>query len=302
MAIWERLRAGLARTRAAMRAQVAAITGGRTREAFLEAVEVALLAADVGVETTEAVLDRLRRTATDDLRGALLAELGRLAGPPGGFPRPLGEPHTVLLVGVNGAGKTTTAAKLAAKLRAEGRSVLFGAADTFRAAAAEQLAVWSERLGAEIVRHQPGSDPAAVAHDAIAAALARGRGAVFIDTAGRLQNKAHLMEELGKVGRVVERALGRPPDEVLLVIDAVTGQNAVRQAEVFASAVPVNGIVVTKLDGSARGGAVLAAHQRIGAPIRWVGTGEGVDDLWPFDPQAFAAALVEGLEVPDAAD
>jgi fused signal recognition particle receptor len=293
--LWERFREGLRNTREHMRRTRLGLGGGRARADLLEEVEGALLAADVGVRLTETLLGRLADVRGEEIPSALRTLLLEAAGPAGGFPAPLPEPYAVVLVGVNGAGKTTTAAKLAWQLAQTGRSVLLGAADTFRAAAAEQLALWADRVGADLVRHQEGGDPAAVAHDAIEAALRRGRGAVIIDTAGRLHTKEHLMEELGKVLRVSARALGRPVDDVLLVLDAVTGQNAVQQARVFREAVPLTGIVVTKLDGSARGGSVLAARGEIGVPIRWLGLGEGVGDLAPFDPEAFVAALLEGV-------
>lgn len=269
------------------------LTGGQARKDLLERIELSLIAADLGVARTDAILAELAALPAEAFSTALRRALLRLAGPPGGFPEPLPRPYAVLLVGVNGSGKTTTAAKLARQLQGLGRSVLFGAADTFRAAAQDQLQLWAERIGAEIVRHREGSDPAAVTHDAVAAALARGHGAVLIDTAGRLHTKEHLMQELGKVVRVGERALGRPFDDVLLVLDALTGQNALPQARLFREAVPLTGIVVTKLDTSAKGGSVLAAREEIGVPIRWLGVGEGLDDLYPFLPEAFVEGFID---------
>jgi len=188
-------------------------------------------------------------------------------------------------------GKTTTIGKLAAKSVRDGRSVLIAAADTFRAAAIDQLAVWADRVGAELIRHQPGGDPAAVLFDAIRAARARGADVVLADTAGRLHTKRNLMEELSKIGRVVDRELGRAPDEVLLVLDATTGQNALTQARSFQEAVGVTGIVMTKLDGTAKGGTVITIAEELGLPVKLIGVGEGIEDLKDFDPQEFAAAL-----------
>jgi len=200
----------------------------------------------------------------------------------------------VLVVGVNGTGKTTTIGKLAAKLRASGRTVTLGAADTFRAAAEEQLEIWAGRAGADFVGSSRGADPAAVAFDAVAAAEARGRDVVIVDTAGRLHTQQNLMEELAKVRRVIARKLEGAPHEVLLVVDATTGQNGLQQARLFGSAVDVTGVVLTKLDGSAKGGVVLAIAHELGLPVKLVGVGESLDDLQPFDARDFARALVSG--------
>ena len=200
-------------------------------------------------------------------------------------------PRLYMVVGVNGAGKTTTIGKLAARFTAEGRKVLLGAGDTFRAAAIDQLAVWAERAGADMVRHQEGSDPAAVAYDTIQAARSRGSDVVIIDTAGRLQSKVNLMRELSKVYRVVEREWGGPPDELLLVIDATTGQNGLSQAKLFHEAVPLTGVVLTKLDGTAKGGIVLAIAAELGLPVKLIGIGEGIDDLRDFDADEFLRAI-----------
>ena len=202
-------------------------------------------------------------------------------------------PSVLLVVGVNGTGKTTTIGKLAHLLRKQGKRVLLAAADTFRAAAIDQLEIWADRAGADIVRHQEGSDPGAVAFDAIEAAKARGADWVIIDTAGRLHTKSGLMRELEKVQRVCKRATDRDPEEVLLVLDATTGQNALRQAEVFGEVVALTGVVVAKLDGTAKGGIVLGIKKRFGIPIRYIGTGETIDDLAPFNPEEFAHALFE---------
>ena len=200
-------------------------------------------------------------------------------------------PHVTLVAGVNGSGKTTTIGKLAARLQREGKSVMLGAADTFRAAAAEQLTVWSERVGVPILRHQEGSDPAAVAHDAVAAALSRGIDCVIIDTAGRLHTKINLMEELRKIQRVIAKLVPQAPHEVLLILDATTGQNGLQQAKKFTEALSVTGIVLTKLDGTAKGGITVAIQKQLGIPIKFIGVGEGVDDLQPFEPGEFVEAL-----------
>ena len=204
-----------------------------------------------------------------------------------------GEPTVVMIVGVNGAGKTTTAGKLAAKEAKAGRKVLLAAADTFRAGAIEQLKIWAERAGAQLIHHQEGSDPAAVAFDAIAAAKSRGIDTVFVDTAGRLQNKVNLMAELEKVKRVMGKAQAGAPHEVLLVLDATTGQNGLSQARLFHQAVDVSGLVLAKLDGTAKGGIVLAIQKELGLPVKYIGVGEGIEDLRPFDPEEFVEALFE---------
>lgn len=302
-----RLKEGLGRTREALTQPLTELIrrGGRIDQEFYEEMEAALLAADVGLPTTERLIARLqeevrRRQVTDraGLAGLLRQLIGEQLDSPGAerltpvLRQGPEAPTVYLFVGVNGAGKTSTIGKLAGALRREGASVLVAAADTFRAAAAEQLAVWAERSGADIVRHQEGSDPAAVAYDAIQAARARKIEYVLIDTAGRLQTRTNLMEELKKIGRVVQRELGRPADEVLLVLDATIGQNGISQARLFGQAVGVTGIVLTKLDGTAKGGVVLAIASELGIPVKLVGTGEGEDDLQPFDPQDFARALL----------
>jgi fused signal recognition particle receptor len=296
-----RLRAGLARAREGLLGRIAAAVAGRRLldAATLEELEGILLAADVGLAETERLVGRLREAAARErlrpeevperLRAEVAAALRGAARPLRLAPEP---PTVVLIVGVNGTGKTTTVGKLAHRLRAEGRRVLLGAADTFRAAAAEQLQVWADRAGVDMVRHAPGGDPAAVVFDAISAGRARGADVVLCDTAGRLHNKAGLMAELQKMVRVAGRACPGAPHEVLLVLDASTGQNALAQARVFTEAASVTGLVLTKLDTTARGGIVLAVHRELGLPILYVGVGEGPEDLRPFDPEAFAAALL----------
>ncbi|HEX4687220.1 MAG TPA: signal recognition particle-docking protein FtsY [Nocardioides sp.] len=265
-----------------------------------EAIEDTLLTADVGVAPTEQLVEHLRTrlrvdgTEAADPRAVLRDELLQLVGPD--LDRRLrvsgedGMPGVVLVVGVNGAGKTTLVGKLARILVAEDRSVVLGAADTFRAAAVDQLATWGERVGVDVVRGPEGSDPASVAFQAVQEGIERGADTVVVDTAGRLQNKAGLMDELGKVKRVIEKQA--PVTEVLLVLDATTGQNGLVQARVFSEIVDVTGIALTKLDGSAKGGIVVAVQRELGVPVKLVGLGEGPDDMAPFDPGAFVDALL----------
>ena len=270
--------------------------------ADLEAMERLLLEADFGVPATmdlmTALEDGVRRgrwKTEDDLRDALVERLAQLLEGPvvaGEIARATPGPTVVLFVGVNGVGKTTSVAKLAARLRKEGRQVLLGAADTWRAGAIAQLELWAERVGVPCVSGAPGGDPAAVAFDTIVAALARGADTVLIDTAGRLHTQDGLMEELRKVARVLGRRVPGAPHEVLLVLDATVGQNAVQQGKLFAQAVPLTGLIVTKLDGTARGGAVVALRRELGVPIRFLGRGEELADLVPFDPRDFARRLL----------
>jgi len=295
---FQRLRAGLGRTREQLAASLDALVGRPVDARTLEAVEEALILADVGAATAAHIVDRLRamrglRTAAD-VRAALRQALRELFGPPVPL-RTEPPPAVILVLGVNGTGKTTTIGKLAWRLRAEGKRVLLGAADTFRAAAAEQLARWGARVGAEVVAHRPGGDPGAVVFDTLEAARARGADVALIDTAGRLHTKVNLMEELRKIDRIVRRA-DPPTVERLLVLDATTGQNALSQARLFHEAVAVTGIALTKVDGTAKGGIVLAIARELGLPVKLLGTGEGVEDLVPFDPDAFVDALVPPAE------
>jgi fused signal recognition particle receptor len=274
-----------------------AILGAGTpaTDATWDDVTEALIGADVGATATLALVDAARehggRTG-DDVRRALATEIRDRLVRVGSGQFELGStPSVILFVGVNGTGKTTTVAKLAARLQAEGRSVVLAAADTFRAAAVEQLRIWGEQLGVPVVAQRPGADPGAVAFDAIVAAEARGLDAVLIDTAGRLQNKQQLMDELAKIRRVIERRLPGQPRHVLLVLDATTGQNGVVQADAFRREAGVTGIVLTKLDGTAKGGVALAAADRLGVPILFAGVGEELDALAPFDAEAFVEWL-----------
>jgi fused signal recognition particle receptor len=290
--LFSRLRDSLGKTRRAMTDQLAAAAFDPADDESWERLEEALIAADVGVPTTAELVRRLEaKQELGELGEALADEAAELLGDPGSFD--LHErPSVILVVGVNGTGKTTTIGKLASRLRDHDRSVILAAADTFRAAAEEQLEIWAERSGADFVGSERGGDPAAVAYDAIEAASARGRDVVIVDTAGRLHTQTNLMEELAKVGRVIERRLGRPPDETLLVIDATTGQNGLQQARLFGQAVDVTAVALTKLDGSAKGGVALAIAHELGLPVKLVGVGEKIEDLRPFDPQDFARALL----------
>jgi fused signal recognition particle receptor len=281
------------------RGLLALLSRDRLDEDTWESIEDVLLTADLGVAPTQQVVDGLRTRlrvegAPEDARSALRDELVKLVDPT--MDRRLqvsgadGKPGIVLVVGVNGTGKTTTVGKLARILVSEDRSVTLGAADTFRAAAVDQLATWAERVGVEVVRGGEGTDPASVAFDAVKHAVDDGIDTVIVDTAGRLQNKAGLMDELGKVKRVIEKLA--PVTEVLLVIDATTGQNGLVQARVFSEVVDVTGVVLTKLDGSAKGGIVVAVQRELGVPVKLVGLGEGPDDLAPFDATAFVDALL----------
>ena len=302
MGFFDKIKQGLAKTKQSMTVSMnnmfTSFTG--ENEDFYEELEETLILADAGVETSE--------KAVEDLR-ALVKQRGLRAGEPvreaftevmanlldvGERELKLGtKPSIILMVGVNGVGKTTTIGKMAAKMTAEGKKVLLVAGDTFRAAAGEQLQIWAERAGADIVRHEEGSDPAAVVFDGIAAAKARGADVIIVDTAGRLHNKANLMNELNKITRIIARELPDADRETLLVLDATTGQNGLIQAKQFKETADITGIVLTKLDGTAKGGIVFAIAQELQLPVKYVGVGEGVDDLMPFEPQAFAEALVQ---------
>jgi fused signal recognition particle receptor len=284
--LFGRLRDSLSKSRRALTQQFEGFDPN-DEEAW-ERVEEALIGADVGVPATAELVRRLEEQGgLDDLP----AQLASLLGEPGTL-NVTARPSVFLVVGVNGTGKTTTIGKLAAKLREHGHSVLLAAADTFRAAAEEQLEIWADRAGADFVGAPRGGDPAAVAYDAIEAAIARGRDVVIVDTAGRLHTQTNLMEELAKVRRVIAGKLEGAPHETLLVVDATTGQNGLQQARLFGEAVGVTGVALTKLDGSAKGGIAVAIAHELGLPVTLVGVGEGLDDLRPFDPSDFARALV----------
>ena len=266
----------------------------------IDGLEEGLLGADIGAELTTSLIERIEgRVRSENIRdidtltAALRAETRALIPDRGAktIDVSLAKPFVILVVGVNGTGKTTTIAKLASRWKSEGKNVLLGAADTFRAAAIEQLQMWADRAGINVVKHKAGSDPGAVAHDTITAAKSRGVDVVLIDTAGRLHNKSHLMEELAKVRRVIEKELPGAPHETLLVIDGTTGQNGVSQAAAFLEATKVSGMVVTKLDGTAKGGVILSIMRQFDIPVKFIGVGEGIDDLIPFEPNAFVEAL-----------
>ncbi len=291
-----RIEGGLARTRRALGERLGGLLGHEIDAGFWTGLEEALLAADVGVAASVEIVQRVRAADPRDAAAARALLRDELVGAFSGRDRSLalsGDPAVVIVVGVNGSGKTTTIAKLAVLLERRGLPTLLAAADTFRAAAAEQLAVWAGRLGVDIVTGQPGGDPAAVAFDALRAACARGKRVLVVDTAGRLHSKHNLMQELGKVVRVLAREAGEV-GEVLLVLDGTTGQNALAQARSFTEAVGVTGIALTKLDGTARGGIAVAVEQELGIPIKLIGVGEQVEDLLPFDPGAFVDALLGG--------
>jgi fused signal recognition particle receptor len=279
---------------------------GPVEPQHLDRIEEALIASDAGVDLalrfTEELRQRVRRgeiTTADDLRPAIRDDLlSLLTKARDGNPEPsaTATPRVTMLVGVNGTGKTTTVAKIAKRRKEAGRTVVLAAADTFRAAAVDQLKVWADRVGAPLVFQKEGADPAAVVYDAIASARANGADEVIIDTAGRLHTHANLMKELEKVRRVAEREVDGAPHEVLLVLDATTGSNGIEQAQRFGATAGVNGVVLTKLDGTAKGGVVLAIADSLGLPVRWVGVGEAADDLLPFDPEDFVDALLEAPE------
>jgi fused signal recognition particle receptor len=293
---FSRLRDSLGKSRRALTEQLALESFDAADDEAWERLEEALIAADVGVPATAELVQRLEaRGELGDLGEALVEEAAALLQRDGAAGLSVHDrPSVVLVVGVNGTGKTTTIGKLANKLREHGHSVVLAAADTFRAAADEQLEIWAERAQADIVGSQKGGDPAAVAYDAIDAAEARGKDVVLVDTAGRLHTQTNLMEELAKVRRVIEQRLPGAPHETLLVVDATTGQNGLQQARLFGQAVSVTGVALTKLDGSARGGVALAIAHELGLPVKLVGVGEGLDDLRPFDARDYARALVSG--------
>ncbi len=294
MGIIDAFKRGLKKTHESFFEKIARITRRkRLDDELLEELEELLITADIGVETTEYILERLKEENREDTFEALREIILDILKGDNKLTVPKSRPFVISVVGVNGSGKTTTCAKLAKMLIDEGKRVVLSASDTFRAAAVEQLRAWAEKVGADIIAHSEGADPGAVAFDAVKHAKARGKDVVIIDTAGRLHTKKPLMEELRKIHRVVKKVVEDAPHETLLVIDATTGQNALMQAEIFKEAVDVTGIVVTKLDGTAKGGIVLAISRELGVPIKFVGVGEGMNDLKPFDPEAFVEALLE---------
>lgn len=296
---FSRLKKGLSKTRDILTTDIDVLfAGGRKLDDdLLEEIEELLITADVGVRTTSNLLERISRrgviSTAAEFKSALKEEILAIMDQPGpSTGGPAMGPTVVMVVGVNGVGKTTTIGKLAAKAGTSGQSVLIGAADTFRAAAIEQLDVWASRAGADIVKHKDNADPASVAYDSVEAAVARKADLVFIDTAGRLHTKVNLMEELKKIHRTIGKVLPQAPHEVLLVLDATTGQNALTQAEMFNQAIGVTGIALTKLDGTARGGIAVAICDRLKLPLKYIGIGESIDDLQEFNPEQFVDALI----------
>jgi fused signal recognition particle receptor len=292
----EKFRKGLAKTAALF--NVRSWFGRKVDQSFLDDLESRLIQADVGVKATQRVVDRVReaygdQTADEDLLEFVKGELKELLQDPrpGTLAVAPSKPTVYLIAGVNGSGKTTSIAKLAQRLKEEGKTILLAACDTFRAAAADQLAIWASRAGSDLVRGAPGADPASVAHDACDRALARGVDVLIVDTAGRLHTQTHLMRELEKIRNVVQRKIPGAPHEVLLVLDATNGQNAIRQAEVFTKSIGCTGVILTKLDGTAKGGVVVAVRQTIDLPVKFIGVGEAIDDLQPFDADTFVESL-----------
>jgi fused signal recognition particle receptor len=291
---FSRLRDSLSKSRRALTGELASATFDPGNEADWERLEEALIMGDVGVRATAELVRRLEaRGDLTDLNGALTDEIASLFGEPPTLEL-RHEPAVILVVGVNGTGKTTTIGKLSAKLAEHGRSVVVAAADTFRAAAEEQLEIWAQRAGADFVGSERGADPAAVAYDGLQAAQARERDVLVVDTAGRLHTQTNLMEELAKVRRVLAGRLEGAPHETLLVVDATTGQNGLQQARLFGEAVGVTGVVLTKLDGSSKGGVAIPIAYELGLPVKLIGVGEQLDDLRPFDAHDYARALVAG--------
>jgi len=297
--IFQRLRKGLAKTRRLLTSDLDSLFAGKKAvdETVLEDLEELLISCDIGVQTVMEITDRISRKAAGirdaaQLKEALKAEILDLIGEQTqASVQAQSHPHIIMVVGVNGVGKTTTIGKLAARYAERGEKVLIAASDTFRAAAIEQLSIWSDRAGAEFVRHKHGADPAAVAFDGVEAARARKLDIVLIDTAGRLHTKVNLMEELKKIQRTIAKVIPEAPHEILLVLDATTGQNAVSQARMFHEALGITGIALTKLDGTAKGGIVVSIVSDLNIPLQYVGVGETLEDLQPFDPRQFVEAL-----------
>ncbi len=301
MGFFDKLKTGLAKTKNAFFGQISEVVKSfrKVDEDLLEELEELMICADMGAETTEAIIDELREHIKEekitDADGVLSALKTILRGHIGeGEPLVLTTvPSVVLVIGVNGVGKTTSIGKIAARLKSEGKKVIVAAADTFRAAAIDQLAVWCDRAGVELIRQSEGSDPAAVVFDAAAAAKKRGADVLIVDTAGRLHNKKNLMDELAKIDRVLSRELPDTARETLLVLDSTTGQNAVMQAREFMNAAKITGLILTKLDGTAKGGAVFSIKNMLGIPVKFIGVGEQMDDMQPFDAGMFVDALFD---------
>ena len=302
MGFFEKLKAGLSKTKKALFGGIEDLFKRfrRVDEDLFDELEELLITSDVGVETTEELLDDLREKVKEEkikepeeIKKILYAELRSMIGEGDGLHLST-KPSVILVIGVNGVGKTTSIGKMAAELKSQKKKVIVAAADTFRAAAAEQLAVWCERAGVDLIRQGAGADPAAVVYDAIQAARSRGADVLIVDTAGRLHNKKNLMDELAKINRVIARELPDADRENLLVLDATTGQNAVIQAREFKEAAQITGLILTKLDGTAKGGVILSIRRELDIPVKFVGAGEGIDDMKPFDADEFAEALFGG--------
>lgn len=300
MGFFERLKDGLQKTRKNFTERIEVLVGMSTEidDDFLDELEMILLSADVGAKTTEKLIEAVRQAArkkeikaTEDVVPFLKKYLTQMLTEEGQRTRISGTPTVILVVGVNGVGKTTTIGKLANYFHLLNYKVMIAAADTFRAAASEQLEIWGKRAGCDVIKHAEGADPAAVVFDAMKAAIARKADILFIDTAGRLHNKANLMNELEKIHRVIKREISEAPHETFLVLDATTGQNAITQAKVFTETANVTGVVLTKLDGTAKGGVVIAIREELGLPVKWIGVGEGIMDFRPFEPEKFVDAL-----------
>lgn len=300
MGFFERLKDGLQKTRKNFTERIEVLVGmsAKIDDDFLDELEMILLSADVGAKTTEKLIEAVRQAArkkeikgTEDVVPFLKKYLTQMLTEEGQRTRISGTPTVILVVGVNGVGKTTTIGKLANYFHLLNYKVMIAAADTFRAAASEQLEIWGKRAGCDVIKHAEGADPAAVVFDAMKAAIARKADILFIDTAGRLHNKANLMNELEKIHRVIKREIPEAPHETFLVLDATTGQNAITQAKVFTETANVTGVVLTKLDGTAKGGVVIAIREELGLPVKWIGVGEGIMDFRPFEPEKFVDAL-----------
>ena len=300
MGFFEKLKQGLSKTSKNIAEKIDSVLAafGKIDEELFEELEEALIMADIGVDTTLEIIDRLRKevkqgrlTEPSQIKDRLVSIIGEMMEEEVEPIRLSSKPSVILMIGVNGVGKTTTAAKLAKIYKDQGKKIIFGAADTFRAAAAEQLSTWADRVGVDIIKSQQGADPAAVVFDTISAAKSRGCDLIICDTAGRLHNKVNLMNELSKIEKVIATQLPEADKEVLLVLDATTGQNAMNQAKEFKKVTPLTGVVLTKLDGTAKGGMAIPLKCEMGLPIRFVGVGEQMDDLQPFDGYDFAKAL-----------
>lgn len=300
LGIFKKIKSALAKTSSFFYSRLNTLFGSPLTDEAYEKLEQILYEADIGSGVTEELilgvkkfLKRHPEAKPEEIIAQMKLQADEILSAPVKISSKAGTPHVILIVGINGGGKTTSIAKLAAHYKSLGKKVLVAAADTFRAGAIDQLALWSEKLGVDIVKAQPGSDPSSVVFDALTAACKRGCDVVLIDTAGRLQNKTDLMQELEKIRRVSSKVVTEAPHEVLLVLDATTGQNALEQAKIFHQFTPLTGIILTKLDGSAKGGVVLPIYKELEVPIQWVGTGEGADDFIPFDKKSYLSGLFE---------